>query len=151
MTWHISDETLDAYLSGRIADADAWSVEAHLTACEACRDALAATYPAATPDRAAVLDETWTSIASRLPHQPHRTRVHAGNRWREVRVLVAASPAARWAWLTACALVLAFAAALGASGPTSTPWLGIVAPVVPLLGVAASYSTGLDDAYEVIA
>jgi hypothetical protein len=40
---------------------------------------------------------------------------------------------------------------MGASNVTSVPWLGVVAPLVPLLGVAASYGSGLDDAYEVIA
>ncbi|MFW6204031.1 MAG: anti-sigma factor family protein [Actinomycetota bacterium] len=149
MTWHVPDEMLHEYLTGRIAGADAWSVEAHLTACERCRAALATAYPTAAPGRAAVLDETWTGIATRLPE--HAPRVPAGTRWREARVLVAAGPAARWAWLAACALVLAFVAAFGGTDLTSAPWLGIVAPVVPLLGVAASYSTGLDDAYEVIA
>ncbi|MFW5899178.1 MAG: zf-HC2 domain-containing protein [Jiangellaceae bacterium] len=149
MTWHVPDAMLHEYLAGRIADADAWSVEAHLTECERCRDALAAAHPTTVPDRAAVLDETWAAIAAELPEQP--SRIARGTRWREIRVLLAAGPAARWAWLAACVLVLAFAAALGTSGPTGTPWLGIVAPVVPLLGVAASYSTGLDDAYEVIA
>lgn len=149
MSWHVSDEMLDAYLSGRIPDAEAWSVEAHLTACGRCREALAVAYSKAAPDRAVVLDEMWASIATRLSRQP--ARVPRGTRWREARMLVAAGPAARWAWLAACALVLAFAAALGASDLTSTPWLGVLAPVVPLLGVAASYGTGLDDAYEVIA
>lgn len=149
MTWHVPDEMLHEYLTGRVAGADAWSVEAHLTECERCRDALAVAHPTTVPDRAAALDETWAAIAAELPKQP--APVARGTRRREVRVLLAAGPAARWAWLAACALVLAFAAALGAAGATSTPWLGIVAPVVPLLGVAASYSTGLDDAYEVIA
>ena len=148
MSWHVPDETLRVYLTRKIADADAWSVEAHVTSCERCRDALAAAYRAADPQQATVLDNGWTSIASRLSAQG---KVHPGTRWREARVLVAGGPGARRAWLAACALVLVFAAVLGGSGVTQTSWLGIVAPLVPVLGVAASYGSGLDDALEVIA
>ncbi|WP_165367516.1 zf-HC2 domain-containing protein, partial [Phytoactinopolyspora endophytica] len=37
MSWHIPRQTARAYVDGRIGDADAWSVEAHLAACEHCR------------------------------------------------------------------------------------------------------------------
>lgn len=147
LTWHIPEPTLQAYLAGRALDADAWSVEAHLTSCQTCRRALAAVN-AADQERASALDHSWTALAATLPTQG---RVRPGGRWREVRVLITGGPAARWAWLAACVLVLIFAAVAGASGASHVPWLGIVAPVVPLLGVAASYGSGLDDAYEVIA
>lgn len=147
LTWHIPEPTLRAYLAGRIQDSDAWSVEAHLTSCETCRQELAS-MSEADPERAAALQQCWTALAGALPVQG---KARPGNRWREVRVLVAAGPAARWAWLAACVLVLVFAAVASASGASQLPLLGIVAPVVPLLGVAASYGSGLDDAYEVIA
>jgi anti-sigma factor RsiW len=147
LTWHIPGPTLRAYLAGLAQDADAWSVEAHLTSCESCRATLAA-ITSEDAERAAALDDSWAVLAGALPSQG---RVRRGGRWREVRVLVASGPAARWAWLAACVLVLSFAAAAGASGISQVPWLGIVAPVVPLLGVAASYGSGLDDAYEVMA
>lgn len=147
LTWHIPEPTLHAYVAGRVQEPDAWSVEAHLTSCETCRQQLAAV-AAADPERAAALEQGWTALAGALPRQGE---IRPGSRWREVRVLVAAGPAARWAWLAACVLVLIFAAMAGESGLSQLPWLGIVAPVVPLLGVAASYGSGLDDAYEVIA
>jgi hypothetical protein len=143
MTWHLPDDAVHAYRTGTVTDADAWSIEAHLAACERCRHAVA---DATEDEQAARLDATWTALAGQLPAQG---RARAGTRWREARVLVAGGPAARMAWLAACVIVLAFAAALNAAGPA--PWFGILAPLVPLLGVAASYSSGLDDAYEIIA
>ncbi len=147
LSWHAPEPTLRAYVAGRIQDADAWSVEAHLTSCETCRQALA-TVAAADPERSAALERGWTAVGASLPPQG---RVRPAGRWREASVLAAAGPAARWAWLAACVLVLVFAAVASTASTTQVPWLGIVAPVVPLLGVAASYGSGLDDAYEVIA
>jgi anti-sigma factor RsiW len=147
LAWHVPEPTLRGYLAGRIHDADVWSVEAHLTSCETCRQGLA-TISAADPERATTLEDGWTALVGALPPQG---RVRPGSRLREAHILVAGGPAARWAWLAACVLVLTFAAAAGAAGISQVPWLGIVAPAVPLLGVAASYGSGLDDAYEVIA
>jgi hypothetical protein len=147
LPWHVPEPTLRGYLAGRIHDSDAWSVEAHLTSCETCRRGLA-TFSAADPEWATTLENGWTALVGALPPQG---RVRPGSRLREAHILVAGGPAARWAWLVACVLVLIFAAAAGAAGISQVPWLGIVAPAVPLLGVAASYGSGLDDAYEVIA
>ena len=147
MTWHIPEPTLRAYVTGHVQDADAWSVEAHLTSCETCRLSLA-TVAAEDAERSAAIDQAWTALAGRLSYQG---RMRPATRIRATRMLVVGGRAARWAWLAACALVLVFAAAMGASNATSVPWLGIIAPLVPLLGVAASYGSGLDHAYEVIA
>ncbi|AYY13902.1 zf-HC2 domain-containing protein [Actinobacteria bacterium YIM 96077] len=151
MSWHVTGEALSAYASGRIADSDAWSVEMHLTACERCRAALAA--EAATDvDLSTAIRESWPGIAANLSSQG---RVRRGSRSRELIVLIAAGPAARWAWFTAAVVVLALAAGLGAVTPfgrgQEIPLLGVVAPLLPILGVAASYGSGLDDAHEVIA
>jgi hypothetical protein len=147
MTWHLSAEAARAYIAGSVADADAWSIEAHLTACERCRGALAdmSQYEDEPRER---LQARWTAMAADLPAQG---RVRSASTWREAWVLVSGGHAARWAWLTACALVLVLAAAVDAIDVARTPWLGIVAPLAPLLGVAASYGSRLDSAYELIA
>lgn len=147
LTWHIPESALRAYVRGGVGDVDAWSVESHLSACERCRIALA-DVSAADPDHAAAINGTWAVLAAELPEQG---RPRPATRLRAARVLVAGGPAARWAWLAACGMVLVFAAVLSVTSATHVPWLGIVAPLVPLLGVAASFGSGLDDAYEVIA
>src|SRR5690606_37540020 len=113
--------------------------EAHLTACERCRGLLA---ELSTMDQArrGRLDHGWATLAARLPPQG---RARAGTRWRAARMLLAGGPAARWAWLVSCAVVLGLAAVLGAVA-RQVPWVGAVAPLVPVLGVAASYGSRLD-------
>jgi len=147
MTWHLSAHTLRSYLAGAVVETAAWSVEAHLTECERCR-ALLAGLDTVDEARRQRLDHGWARLAAALPPQG---AVRAGTRWREARMLLAGGPAARWAWLMACATVLVLAAALGAVDTNRIPWLGVIAPLVPVLGVAASYGSRLDAAYEVIA
>ncbi|WP_165367490.1 hypothetical protein, partial [Phytoactinopolyspora endophytica] len=104
------------------------------------------------PSLARAVDDGWTAVSAGLAPQG---LVRRGSRWREVSVLVAAGPAARWAWLGASVVVLGLAAALGAMMPLTPggeiPLLGAVAPMVPILGVALSYGSGLDDSREIIA
>ena len=147
MTWHLSAEALRAYVAGSVADADAWSIEAHLTACEKCRGALA-DISTHEDDQEQRLQDRWTALAAELPVQGS---VRSGSKWREALVLVSGGPTARWAWVSACVIVLVLAAALGAAETVRTPWLGIIAPLAALLGVAASYGSRLDAAYELIA
>lgn len=150
MNWHVPEQTMRAYVEGRTADADAWSVEAHLTSCEQCREALAGA-SADVPQLAASISDGWAAVADGLVEQG---QVRLGTRWRKLALLMMAGPAARLGWLVATVVVLALAAGLGTVMPMSSgeemPMLGVVAPLVPILGVAASYGTGLDDAYEVI-
>lgn len=153
MTWHVPEDTLRAYVDGRITDADAWSVEAHVASCERCRSAVAQTM-VANPEHAAELARSWVSITANLPEQG---RVRRGSVARRYTVLLASGPAARWAWLVAIVVVLALSAGLDQLTPSPGLFgspvaiLPLVAPVLPVLGVAASYGSGLDDTYEVIA
>jgi hypothetical protein len=147
MTWHLPAETLRRYLAGAVTETAAWSVEAHLTECERCRRLLAGV-SAADDARRRRLDDGWATLAAALPPPG---RAPAGTRWREARMLLAGGPAARGAWLVACTIVLVLAAALGAAGTSRIPWLGVIAPLVPVLGVAASYGSRLDAPHEIIA
>lgn len=144
MTWHIPDSIIDAYLSGQVGDADAWSVEAHLVSCDECRRALS---NAAHSDPDTVTDRVWETVSARL--SPSGV-ARPGTRWRGSWVMVASGPAARWAWLASCAVVIVLAVVLGVY-QGSAPWLGVVAPLLPVMGVGMSYGSGLDHSYEVIA
>ncbi|NEE03437.1 zf-HC2 domain-containing protein [Phytoactinopolyspora halotolerans] len=151
MTWHVTQRTARAYVDGEVSDADAWSVEAHLVSCGHCRTVVASTagdVGSITRDIA----DGWAAVSAGLGQQG---RVRRGSRYREVVMLVASGPAARWAWLAASVVGLALAAALDTFAPLSgrgdVPMLGAVAPMVPILGVALSYGSGLDDAQEIIA
>lgn len=145
MTWHLSADSLRTYLAGTVTDVDAWSAESHLTECERCR-VLLAEASSADEEQRERLDGRWAALQAELAPQGD---VRAGSRWREAWLLVASGPSARWAWLAASAVVLVLAAALGMAGPD--PLLGVVAPLVPVLGVAASYGSRLDGPSEIIA
>lgn len=147
MSWHLPAETLRSYLAGSVTETAAWSVEVHLTECGRCRTLLAGV-SAVDDARRQRLDDGWATLAAALPPQG---KAPAGTRWRQARMLLASGPGARWAWLVACVIVLALAAALGAVGASGIPWLGMIAPLVPVLGVAASYGSRLDAPHEVIA
>lgn len=146
MTWHLPPTTIDAYVSGEGGDADAWSVEAHLVSCEECRHAVSR---AVAPRPDTVTEHVWETVSARL-RPPGRVR--SGSGWRESWVMVASGPAARWAWLASCGLVIVLAMALAVTEVSgSAPWLAVIAPLLPVLGVAMSYGSGLDHSYEVIA
>ena len=66
--------------------------------------------------------------------------------------LVAATPALRWAWIAAVGVVLLFAAGAAGEGWQDADRLTIllaVAPLVPVIGVAAAFSASTDPAQEV--
>lgn len=146
-TWHLNAETLRDCLAGLLPAATAWSVEAHLTECERCRTLLAR-LSTADDARRQRLDDGWARLAAVLPPQG---AVRAGTRWRRARMLLVGGPAARWAWLTACVVVLVLAAVFDAVVTDGISWLGVIAPLVPVVSVAASYGSRLDVSHEVIA
>lgn len=161
MSWHVPQPTLVAYVQDRVADAEAWSVEAHLVECEDCRRRAAAAMTGATADAAAraeaaaIVDRAWNALPSPMPRQG---RVRRASRFRAAVVLAASGPGARGAWLLSALVVLAMITMLDLTGsqvgvvgaPSGVSWLTLLAPVLPVLGVAAVYDSGLDDAHEVV-
>ena len=138
--WHISDETLEAYLAGASGHVASASVESHLMACEQCRDALAERRP--TSPAAVRSDLVWERIEERIdrPRLPELP----GAPW--VRVTLA-SPALRGAAVTlalALALVPALVARVNPRGGVTL--LVALGPLAPLLGAALAFRTELDPA-----
>lgn len=148
MTWHADPEVLDRYAAGRLQDARAFSVESHLLTCPACR-ARIADHVDPGP-----LERVWEAVVDRIeaptPGPVERLLVRLGVREHLARLL-AATPSLRLSWLAAVAAVLGFAVIAARSGPeTWRAWSFLVlAPLVPVAGVAAAYGPGLDPAYEV--
>lgn len=147
MTWHANGQLLADYASGDIDDASAFSLEAHLLACKSCRAEVAAAVDPAS------MSATWAAVDAaldaprpgpvewmilRLGVQPHLAR------------LLAATPALRLSWLSAVVMTLAFAvaAAWGGQGERAQLMFLLVAPLLPVAGVAAAFSPGADPAAE---
>ncbi|WP_159770442.1 zf-HC2 domain-containing protein [Streptomyces sp. HM190] len=151
---HASARTIEAYARGAtgLSDDEVWAVEAHLEVCPVCRDRLTAAVGAGVPAVASLVDAVWSGLEPQVaaaPAPPRRRRRPAWlSRW--------ATPA-MVPWLAMAAAVTLAALLLdllgGSPGPGSSgisPVL-LLAPVLPVLGVAASWARGLDPAYELTA
>ncbi|MET8361587.1 zf-HC2 domain-containing protein [Micromonospora sp. NPDC005171] len=142
--FHVDVDVLAAYAEDRLADVDAWSVEAHLDRCSACRMGV-------TPDAsvALMIEAVAVALDNRLPAQG---QVRPATGWRRVRVLVAAGPAARAAWLLSVAVTGVLTAGLAVSPTVVPPWLLLlIAPALPVAGTALSYGPRTDPLHDVIA
>ncbi|MER7754839.1 zf-HC2 domain-containing protein [Kitasatospora sp. NPDC097643] len=148
---HASMRLIDDYARGdtTIAADTVWALEAHLETCAPCRGRLAASVATEAPDVAALLGTVRAALEPQLDaavRAPRRRRP----RWVSTWLTPAVAP-----WLAMTVLVTLTALLLDAiASPTffggASPVLPI-APVLPLCGVAASWSRGLDPAHELTA
>ncbi|MER7674933.1 zf-HC2 domain-containing protein [Kitasatospora sp. NPDC096128] len=149
---HASRRLIDAYARGDAAMAadTVWALEAHLETCASCRSLLAASVAVEAPDVAALLDTVRTGLEPQLD----AAGGSPARRWRPWWVSAWVTPVmgpwlAMAAAVTLAALLLdeiAPSASFGDASPVS-----LLAPVLPLSGVAAAWSRALDPAYELTA
>jgi putative zinc finger protein len=151
-TWHVPANQLDDYQSGRLDPARVMSVEAHLSGCGACRAAL----PADDPWRSRHWQQLVSAVARPRLTLIERVLRRCGLPEHLVRLL-AATPTLSRAWLTAVTAVLCFAVVFSYASHSAVseparllPFL-LVAPVLPLAGIAFAYGPLVDPAYEVLA
>jgi hypothetical protein len=148
MNDHLTDAMLDRYATGAAGfSADAlWAAEAHLERCGPCRERLGAAVARHSPETTALLARVQADLASevaRSTQMPSRQLRRRVGRW---------APPGLWPRLAMTMLVLVAALGLDLAGGSRVfPSLVLlVAPVVPLLGVAAVWSAGLDPAHELV-
>lgn len=143
--WHAPANLLARFAAepGLIDDVTAASLETHLVACSACRAHLAAAAPL---DAAA----SWEAVADRID----RPRASLAERLLErlgvgggLARLVSATPALRLAGLAVIAGLAAAAVALAREADAGGPFL-VLAPLVPLAVVAATFAPAADPAGE---
>jgi hypothetical protein len=151
MTWHAGAPALTRYRTGGLTLTQASSVEAHLIACAGCRAELARL---ADGDDRARLDGLWLDIVEEVDAPGagvvERLLRTLGLRDHLARLL-AATPSLTASWLLGVAAVLAFAvfAARGDSGERGTFVFLVVAPLLPVAGVAAAFASRVEPAQEV--
>ncbi len=135
--WHADRDLLAAYVAGTLDAVRGASVEQHLTRCPDCRAAIRPLVDASALDRA------WAGIRDTVQSPPQPLPIRLARRLglpEPTSVLLAATAALRTAWLTGALVALAFAtlAVVWAGGSMIAPFL-LVAPLVPIVGVASAY------------
>lgn len=153
MSWHVETELLERYAAGTLPDAAAWSVEAHVVDCETCRSALVEVPGDLGGVTDARLDAAWSVVASGT-RQLQRGRferglVRLGVAEHTARLLLA-TPAFVRSWLlgVVAALAVTLSLAWAAPGRPLLPFL-LVAPLLPVAGIAGAFGPRVDPAYEV--
>jgi hypothetical protein len=144
--WHVPTPLLARFADnpGNVDDVTAASIDAHLVACAECRHALTA---AVAPAFAA---SSWAGVADRID-RPRATVLERllrrlGMRSATTRLL-AATPALQAAGLAAVAFIAVTAGVLSRTAGADGIFL-VLAPLVPLGAVAASFASAADPAGE---
>ena len=141
-TWHTDDTLLDAYVAGALDALEGASVEQHLLVCTECRARMAGVVDPVS------LELGWDRVRTGMerPLQPVTIRLARKLGLTEPSsILLTASASLRTAWLSASFIALGFAviATNFTDGNSVWPFL-LVAPLVPVIGVAASYGPAGD-------
>ena len=146
MTWHADGPTLELYERGLLDDPRAYSIELHLMACEGCRDRLGSVTDLGR------LARVWSGIEAATtapePGTVERLLLAAKVPDHSARLL-AATPSLRASWFLGVAVALAFCVVAAHAGPGGIVVFLVLAPLLPLAGVAVAYGPGVDPTYEI--
>jgi hypothetical protein len=146
-TWHADDALMARYARGEASSMHGASLEQHLTGCADCRARIAAHVEVAP------LELVWSRIReqaqSPAPSLVERLLTRLGVPEPDA-LLVAAAPSLRASWLFGLAVTLGFVGLGAANGGTrGLAFFLLVAPLVPVAGVAFAYGPDVDPSYEV--
>jgi hypothetical protein len=147
--WHADSALLSSYLAGALDAVVGASVEQHVSRCDTCRAAVGHLL------EPRLVERTWASIREVVEHPslPFVVRLARRCGLREpTAVLLAGAASLRGAWLVGAFLSLSFAtlAAYASGGTALAPFL-LVAPLAPVLGVAAAYGPRQDPLEALVA
>jgi len=146
-SWHADDDLLTRYVRGTLGPLDGASLEQHLTGCADCRARIA------THLDIAPLELVWTRVREQVqapaPSLVERLLTRLGVSAPDARI-VSVAPSLRTSWLLGLAITLGFVG-LGVAngGDRGLTFFLLVAPLVPVAGVAFAYGPDVDPSYEV--
>jgi hypothetical protein len=146
--WHLDEELARRYAENRVPGVLATSIEQHLVACPECRVLLR---PAVPDERRAAV---WAEVLERVEAPPvgrlERLLRRAGLDEPTAR-LVAVTPLLRTSWLAGTVLVLTLALLAADTGARAVTLFLVLAPVLPVAGVALTFGPAADPAHEIVA
>jgi hypothetical protein len=146
MSWHPDHTVLDRYALGLAGEVTASSVEAHLVVCRLCRSSVGGAVDVVRKERiwAGVREVTETPLTRRGEGVLRRLGVPGA--WAR---LLAMTPSVRTSWLLSVMVVLAMALLAPRSARGGSLVFLLLAPLVPVAGVAVSFGRRVDPVYEV--
>lgn len=148
---HIDDDLMIGYRDMEVTPATAAAIEAHLMSCGPCRAELATV--ALGDGSLQTQSAMWSAILEQVdrPSRSVMERLLGALGIREdIAKLLATTPALRAAWFAAVMMVAALALT-AASFEGGDPWpLLVVAPLLPVVGVATAYGPALDPTHEMV-
>jgi Putative zinc-finger len=147
--WHADPALLSSYLAGVLDAVTGASVEQHVNRCESCRRSVGRLL------QPQLVEHTWAGIRDAVERPPLPVPIRLARRLglpEPTAVLLAAAASLRSAWLVGAFLALSFAtlAAYLSGGAALAPFL-LVAPLAPVLGVAAAYGPRQDSLEALVA
>ncbi|MEU9968575.1 zf-HC2 domain-containing protein [Streptomyces malaysiensis] len=146
---HASSRLIHDYARGEtgIAVDELWALESHLETCGYCRDRLAKAVAVEAPGIVTLLGSVRSGLESRLDNvepMPFRRR-----RWARLPTWV--TPVmGPWLVMIVSLPLVALLLDVAAPGFGSVPLVLLLAPVLPLAGVATAWSRSLDPAHELV-
>ena len=143
--WHIDDDELAAYASGRAGPVMLSSIEAHLIACPSCRDALIGhVHPTrdVAGNAGGADDPVWAAIASRVDRGPRAL----ARSTRLLHVSISSPPLAMMTALLAALLVAFVCIARLGEARYATSMLVSLGPIAPLVGARIAFGRRIDPA-----
>ncbi|MBV8932015.1 MAG: zf-HC2 domain-containing protein [Kutzneria sp.] len=139
---HVSAEALERYVRG---EEGFIVLEAHLESCSLCRAKLTEAVAAKAPHVTRLINDVWSRVDTSMP---------AGARQRRWIPWLAtwATPAMQpWFGMTVLVAALAWVLDHVAMRDSGYPAVLLLAPIAPVLAVAASWARGADPAHELVA
>jgi hypothetical protein len=147
--WHGDPALLSRYLAGTLDAVTGASLEQHVNRCQTCRNTVASLL------EPRLVQRTWAGIRETVERPPLPFVLRLARRCglpEPTAVLLAGAASLRGAWLVAAFLSLSFATlAAYASGATALAPFLLVAPLAPVLGVAAAYGPRQDPLEALVA
>jgi hypothetical protein len=145
--WHVDAESLRSWVDGDAGSLVSVSVEQHVLRCAHCRDTVATLVPeTARPP----WDDVLAAIEVPRTGPIERLLLRLGLSHSD-SIVVSSTPTLRVAWLLGTIGVLFFvliAAVLADDGGLGL--FLVVAPLIPMTGVAAAYGPSFDPSYETV-
>lgn len=146
-TWHLDQQMAERYACGQAGHVLAASIEQHLIGCSACRAQLS---PYVDRQRTA---QVWTDVLD-VVEAPQPSRIERFLRTcgmaEDTARLLAVTPSLRGSWLTGLLFVLVLAQFAARSGESGIALYMALAPVLPMISVAAAFGGEMDPTREMV-